>query len=687
MNQSEGCSSEFKNRLEYLEFSPCKDKDVSSLVPGINKWSTEDHSNDIHSEFRPRLHSSPYVDENFVGRLRTINKEKQRFQPVPFLSIDDESSHILTTPHLSHYTSKEHAEQFTDSGVDSVVGLQQTRFYDNLSSRGYPADSGVVSSVGLGSLGSLYHSNDTGEFEAIEKRAEEEKYAFDPLAPPFKPRSTVTTTHDLQFDKSNVMAIDVANYVSSKYNKKPVLEEARLPFSDITNHISDLPELKMTSRIPKAGLSHEPNSNTLIPPSSNCYWSTTNETTSKIVLSTSVSTNVAASSREKMPVLSDIVTSDSVLRQPAIAKLEEPNPITNGIKNSPLAKTWISPRFGDATNSKVMTAKSISPTPSFQNRKENIQTENMSTISNPFDLGLGLATGSNISVWKDYDLLNPHENLKTSASHNDDGNLDSKWRVNQNLFRMNSLSSQRYTDLQNPQKKVTFADIVQAGIRAINRQKAENPDFYAPTYEPSSSSAMEPPTILHVTTFDPNHERNDIFVDTGKLKNDEQETHKPSKYRTEPCTTFHTIGVCPYGTRCNFYHTDAERNELPTLSSAMRYKTRLCKTWQKAGECPYGNKCDFAHGTDDLASNCPYKPHYKTRMCKVLQQTGRCPYGAQCTFAHEHSELRTDISMIYKYKTEICKSWSRGLECAHGTDCHFAHGEKELKNESDLFGR
>nr|BAA81905.1 HrZF-1 [Halocynthia roretzi] len=239
------------------------------------------------------------------------------------------------------------------------------------------------------------------------------------------------------------------------------------------------------------------------------------------------------------------------------------------------------------------------------------------------------------------------------------------------------------------QKKiVTFADMVQAGIDAINKQKESSPLIYDVTkslqypIHTSISPVIQPsPSVTQSQVIN-------IQRQIGKTPVDEDvegdsPLHFPSKYRTEPCTTYHTIGMCPYGEQCNFYHDLKEKNDHPNVTKTSRYKTRLCKTWQKAGECPYGVKCDFAHGTDDLILNSSSKPRYKTRMCKVLQQIGRCPYGAQCTFAHKQDELRTDLSLIYKYKTEICNVWAMGLRCSHGSDCHFAHGREELKQESE----
>lgn len=680
MNQNNGYSTELKTRLEW-NISPFKGKDVVEFVPS-GKWSTEDHtSDDFHTEFRPRLHSSPYVDENFIGRFRSIKKENQRPQPVPFLSIDDDCCHPAASPRLSSYKARECKRQFVDSGIDSITSLQQTRFYDNLSSSSYSADSGISSSLSSGATCSFHQSTDITQQINSNKRFEEAKYAFDPLAPPFKPRTAMSKSPELRFDKSDVMAIDVANYVSSRYNESAVCRDNRFAFSDVTNLQSDIDKTKIPNLMINSSPSLIDTSGNLTSIVDKVSTGSRDEVTCRSKSSV-VPYDVDRSSGKENMVRNDIQPSASTM-------LGIPNPITNSIKNSPLTKAWISSKFEEHSEAKEIVPKartqfSTNPVNNAGGFDPYVES---ATISNPFDIDFGYTADKIASGLNSRDIPgNTSTNTKSFASSIEAQNPNSKWRVNQNLLA-DTTADHSVTE-ESSQKKVTFADIVQAGIRAINRRKVENPNFYDPANIYQSAVNVNPiESSIPTTVIDSGISMNDIFINNERLETDEFESHKPSKYRTEPCTTFHTIGVCPYGTRCNFYHTDAERNEIPTLSNAMRYKTRLCKTWQRAGECPYGNKCDFAHGTDDLTSNSPYKPHYKTRMCKVLQQTGRCPYGAQCTFAHKQAELRTDISMIYKYKTEICKSWAMGLECSHGTDCHFAHGEKELKSESELFGR
>ncbi|XP_076817046.1 uncharacterized protein LOC143462688 isoform X1 [Clavelina lepadiformis] len=152
--------------------------------------------------------------------------------------------------------------------------------------------------------------------------------------------------------------------------------------------------------------------------------------------------------------------------------------------------------------------------------------------------------------------------------------------------------------------------------------------------------------------------------------NEQRRRSSGLKFKTEPCTTFHTIGSCPYGDKCNFYHSSKEKN-------IARTKTRLCKSWNSTGSCNFGSKCDFAHGSDELSVK------FKTRLCKVFLSTGRCPYGAQCTFAHNEKEKRKDISTVYKFKTEICELWLMG-NCHFGSVCHFAHGASELQSNQEL---
>ncbi|KAI9332161.1 hypothetical protein DFJ73DRAFT_856154 [Zopfochytrium polystomum] len=67
------------------------------------------------------------------------------------------------------------------------------------------------------------------------------------------------------------------------------------------------------------------------------------------------------------------------------------------------------------------------------------------------------------------------------------------------------------------------------------------------------------------------------------------------------------------------------------------HKTELCRTWRMYGTCPYGSKCQFAHSESELRVVTRH-PKWKTALCKRYWMTGTCPYGDQCSFIHRLEE-------------------------------------------------
>ncbi|ORY02421.1 hypothetical protein K493DRAFT_158948, partial [Basidiobolus meristosporus CBS 931.73] len=63
------------------------------------------------------------------------------------------------------------------------------------------------------------------------------------------------------------------------------------------------------------------------------------------------------------------------------------------------------------------------------------------------------------------------------------------------------------------------------------------------------------------------------------------------------------------------------------------YKTELCRNYEETGVCRYGAKCQFAHSESELRPVTRH-PKYKTLMCKAFWEQGSCPYGQRCCFIH-----------------------------------------------------
>lgn len=64
-------------------------------------------------------------------------------------------------------------------------------------------------------------------------------------------------------------------------------------------------------------------------------------------------------------------------------------------------------------------------------------------------------------------------------------------------------------------------------------------------------------------------------------------------YKTELCVSFMKMGVCPYGSKCQFAHGE---DELKQVERPANWRSRPCANWSKFGSCRYGKRCCFKHG-------------------------------------------------------------------------------------------
>lgn len=93
-------------------------------------------------------------------------------------------------------------------------------------------------------------------------------------------------------------------------------------------------------------------------------------------------------------------------------------------------------------------------------------------------------------------------------------------------------------------------------------------------------------------------------------------------------------------------------NEIQVRKKAL-YKTELCRSREENGQCPYGSKCQFAHSEKELR-NLDRHPRYKTEMCKTFWEKGSCPYGKRCCFIHTQRQ-RTQSEPIKIITTPVLK--------------------------------
>lgn len=64
-------------------------------------------------------------------------------------------------------------------------------------------------------------------------------------------------------------------------------------------------------------------------------------------------------------------------------------------------------------------------------------------------------------------------------------------------------------------------------------------------------------------------------------------------YKTELCLLYMKTNVCPYGSKCQFAHGDAE---LKTVERPSNWRSKPCANWARYGLCRYGKRCCFKHG-------------------------------------------------------------------------------------------
>ena len=103
--------------------------------------------------------------------------------------------------------------------------------------------------------------------------------------------------------------------------------------------------------------------------------------------------------------------------------------------------------------------------------------------------------------------------------------------------------------------------------------------------------------------FEFEHQAPSTNNSTNNQNNSQSHGHSHSKhkhqqvntqlYKTELCALFVKLGVCPYGTKCQFAHG---QSELKKVERPPKWRSKPCANWSKYGSCRYGNRCCFKHG-------------------------------------------------------------------------------------------
>ncbi|KAL9448167.1 hypothetical protein AB3S75_015607 [Citrus x aurantiifolia] len=99
----------------------------------------------------------------------------------------------------------------------------------------------------------------------------------------------------------------------------------------------------------------------------------------------------------------------------------------------------------------------------------------------------------------------------------------------------------------------------------------------------------------------------------------------------------------------------------PPSSSSSSSKTELCRSREEVGMCRFGTKCQFAHGKEELRSTLfpTTKNKSEAQICKSFI-TGSCIYGSKCRFIHQ---VMTDSALVltiqmedHSMKASVCES-------------------------------
>jgi butyrate response factor 1 len=96
---------------------------------------------------------------------------------------------------------------------------------------------------------------------------------------------------------------------------------------------------------------------------------------------------------------------------------------------------------------------------------------------------------------------------------------------------------------------------------------AGGPASYGPLKEPSGgggTALLNKENKFRDRSFSENGERSQHLLHLQQQKGGGGSQINSTRYKTELCRTFHTIGFCPYGPRCHFIHNADERRPAPS---------------------------------------------------------------------------------------------------------------------------
>ncbi|XP_069014905.1 cysteine three histidine 1 [Embiotoca jacksoni] len=155
-----------------------------------------------------------------------------------------------------------------------------------------------------------------------------------------------------------------------------------------------------------------------------------------------------------------------------------------------------------------------------------------------------------------------------------------------------------------------------------------------------------------------------------------------TRYKTELCTSYSTVGFCKYTERCQFAHG---LHELHIPFRHPKYKTELCRSYHTTGNCYFGNRCLFVHNPREQR---PVLRRRRNVPCRTFRSFGVCPFGNRCNFLHVEGRGASGGGPQFagsrwtpdpdpdpwKPRGGLCRTFSSFGFCLYGTRCRFHHG-------------
>ncbi|KAJ3308899.1 hypothetical protein HDV04_000708 [Boothiomyces sp. JEL0838] len=141
-------------------------------------------------------------------------------------------------------------------------------------------------------------------------------------------------------------------------------------------------------------------------------------------------------------------------------------------------------------------------------------------------------------------------------------------------------------------------------------------------------------------------------------KTDERDNRKKSLYKTELCRSREETGVCPYGPKCQFAHSEAE---LRVLDRHPKYKSEQCKTFWEKGTCPYGKRCCFIHTSkDDVKKPLMIKTERQRTVSEGFEYDTSSP--VEIKSARPFKEMRSIPSFDYAESAGVYRKYDYPFE-------------------------